>query len=112
MIGMDIETERPQQPDAADAEDDLLFEPIDVVAAIKVMRQCAVVFAVLLKIGVEEQDRDLVAVRAGMDREPGPDPDRLCLDLHSDHRIERRAPALDVPGVRPLIWACPSVSIS
>jgi hypothetical protein len=37
-----------------------------------------------------------------MDRQPGPDPHRLPRDIDGDHRIERSAPALDLPPIRVL----------
>jgi hypothetical protein len=50
---MNIEAERAQDPDAADAEDDLLLEPVNGIAAIEVMGQRAIVLAVLVKLSVE-----------------------------------------------------------
>jgi hypothetical protein len=42
VIGVNVEAERLQEAHAADAEDDLLLEPIEIVAPIKVMGQYAI----------------------------------------------------------------------
>ena len=55
MVCMQIEPERPQQLCAAKAENDLLLEPILLVAAIQVVRKDAVLGDVLLQVGVEQQ---------------------------------------------------------
>ena len=102
VMGMNVEAERPQDADPADAENDLLFQPISVVAAIEIMGQGAVVGAVLLEIGVEKQDRDAVSVRRGMGVEPRAEPNGPSFDFDGDHGVERGAPALDLPPVRML----------
>ena len=54
VISVNLESERPQNSDAADAEDDFLFEPVGVVAAIQVMGEGAVFFGILIEVRVEE----------------------------------------------------------
>src|SRR5215470_12607089 len=97
MIGMQIEAERSQNANAADAKNDLLFQPVRHVAAIEVMRQRAVLLAILIELGIKEQDRDLLTVGAGMNVEPWSNPHWLLLDIDGDHRIERRAPTCGFP---------------
>jgi hypothetical protein len=54
VVGLDFEAERVERAQAADAENDLLLQAVDLVAAIEKMRQVPVLFGVLLEIGVEE----------------------------------------------------------
>ena len=63
------------------------------------MGEFAVSGSILIEIGVEEKDRNLVAVRTGMEIEPGPDPYRLSLYRDGNHRIERRTPLGRLPRV-------------
>src|SRR6516225_35824 len=102
VIGVEIEAERAQDANAADAENNLLFEPVDLVAPIEEMRQRAILFVILVQLGVEKQDRDLLTMRTGVNVKPGTDPYRLLLDLDGDHGSEWRAPAFGFPPVRPL----------
>ena len=56
VIGIDLEAERPQQADAADAEHDLLLQPVGVVAAVQPVGQATILGVVLVEVGVEQQD--------------------------------------------------------
>jgi len=49
--------ERLKRPDAADAEHDLLREPVPSVSAVEMLRERAVPLAVLLEVRVEEYHR-------------------------------------------------------
>jgi hypothetical protein len=102
VIGLNIESQRAQDAHAADPEDDLLLQPIGIVPAVEHVGQAAVLGAVLREVGVEQQDRRLRPVRAAVDVEPRPDPHRIAFDLDRDHRAERHAPPLRIPGVRAL----------
>src|SRR5215831_14230331 len=99
MIGMQIEPECSQNANAADAKDDLLFQPVRHVTAVEVVRQCAVLLAILIELGIKEQDGDLLPMGAGMNVEPWSNPYRLLLDIDGDHRIERRAPTSEFPPI-------------
>ncbi len=105
VVGVDVEAEGAQNPNAAEAEDDLLLHPVGIVASVEVVRQRPVRLAVLLQIGVEQQDRNLVAVGRGMDVQPGTDPHLSSLDGHCDRRVERRAPERRIPPVGELALA-------
>jgi hypothetical protein len=59
-----VVSKRAQHPHAADAENDLLAQPIKFVAAVKKMRQGAIVVGVFRQVCIEEIDGNLVAACA------------------------------------------------
>jgi hypothetical protein len=54
VVGMDLKAEGSQDADAADAEDDFLFEPVCVVAAVQVIGQPPVFLGVLIQLRIQE----------------------------------------------------------
>ncbi len=89
VVGRDVEAERPQDAAAADAEHDLLLQPVDLVTAIQVVGDVAVPLVVLFEVGIEQQHRHLAAGRRLQRVEPRPDPDLSALDRHGDDGAER-----------------------
>ena len=110
MIDVGVKTERPQQPDAAEAEDKFLLESVILAVAIEMVGQFAILGVVLLKIRIEQKDRDLVPVRAGVDVEPGSYPDWPWRDRQRHHRAKRQAEFLGIPPVRLLDLAVVGVN--
>ena len=99
MIGLDLEAERAQQPDATHTEHDLLFQSVSLVTAVELIGQALVLGRVLVEIGVQEQHRHLIPGTSLELVEPRPHPDFARLDLDHDLGAERRRPESRVPGV-------------
>src|SRR3954453_5468764 len=100
VIGMKAKTHCVQQTYTAQPEYQLLLQSVLVAVAVEIMGQFPVFRGVLVKIRIEQQNRRLVAVWAGTDIQPGPDPYRALLDPQGYHRIERRAELQGIPPVR------------
>jgi hypothetical protein len=92
VVGVQVEVERAQQPDAAEAQHQFLAEAVGLVAAVETMRERAALGVILVEVGVQQQDRDPMPVRAGIDIEPGAHPDRTRRHFHRDHGVLGRVP--------------------
>ena len=64
------------------------------------MGQLAIFRQVPLKVGVEQQYRCRIAVRAGVGVAPGTDPNRPLLDPQRNHRIKRCMELQRIPPVK------------
>ena len=93
-----------QRPDAADAEQDLLAQPVLGVAAVEAVGDLADLVGVLLDVGVEEVQRHPADARLphlGHQRHAGQvdlDPDAVARGQRHDVRVEQRV-ALLLPAV-------------
>ena len=75
VVDMNVEPECLQEAYAAETKNKLLFETVYIVPTVKIVCQLAVFLAVLVEIGVEQQDRNRMAVRTCVDVEPRSNPD-------------------------------------
>src|SRR5215472_5354309 len=99
MVGRDLETEHLQDTRTPDSEDDFLLETIDLIAAVEMMGDPAIIGPVLIEIGIEQQHRDAMAEGAGEPVEPRAYPDLAALDCHCNHDIEWIRPVLRLPWI-------------
>ena len=104
------DAERRERADAADAEQQLLADADALIAAVQPRRQLAVLGAVAVHVGVEQQER------VAADRDPpdaGDDPSGPRLDLDGDRhavargRLHRQLPMIDVD----VLLALPAVAV-
>src|SRR6266853_5170791 len=100
VIVVDRKAERPQHALAADAEDNLLLDAVDLVSAVEPVGYGSVLWVVLGDVGVEKDDRDMPAERRFELVEPGPDPHRPPLYGDRDHGTDRPRMVLGLPRIR------------
>ena len=84
VVFLDFKTQFLQHPGAPETEDDFLFEPVGLVAAVKRGGDLPVFRGVPLHIGIQEKNRHLAPGKAFDHVVPGLDSHRPPLDLHEN----------------------------
>ena len=84
MILLDVEFEGLEHANASHAEDHLLLDAVDAVAAVELVGDAPVLCRVLLEVGVQEENRHFAARRAYHPVEPGLDVNVAAFDLNPD----------------------------
>src|SRR6266540_6151390 len=79
-----------QHSDAADAEQNLLRQPIPLIAAVKVICQRAVTVSVAFNVCIEQNQRHNIAARPNNVVLPGSRLNRSTLDLHLNRLRQRQ----------------------
>ncbi len=100
VILLDGEAEGVEDAGAADAEDDLLFEPVGEVAAVEIIGDVAVGFDVAGDIGVEKEYRNDAAGGTFHPVEPGLHLDVAVFDGHQCFRRQKFHDRAGIPGHR------------
>ena len=95
-----VVAERPEHPNAADAQHGFLAEPVVIVAAVEGIGEPPCLGVVLGEIGVEQQHGDDVAVEALDVVAPGTDHDAPAVDVNLAAGVEFREPSLGRPAHR------------
>jgi hypothetical protein len=99
VVCVQLKAECAQQADAAETEHKLLLHSVRLVAAIEIMRQRTILGAVLVEIGVQQQDRNPLPVGGDMNVQPGAYPHRTPRNFDCDHCVNRHAVCCRVPPV-------------
>ena len=101
----DHEAESIQQPQTTHTEDDFLFEPVALVAAIKAIGDGLVRKVVVIEVGVKKENGNLMPKRTGQNVKPWSDPYGAAILLDGDHRVKRGGPVGRIPRVFPIYLA-------
>jgi len=96
---LDVEAQRIENAQPADAQNDLLLQPVGLVASIEAIRDAAVGRIVLVEVRVEQENRHFRSGLALVDMQPRADPYGRPPYVQGDHRGQRSRPMREIPWV-------------